>query len=58
MLPCCQPPNLHLAILTEVHAAVSNWRQLALSPEVGLRLAELDDFAPAFDHEQMEVAAT
>jgi serine/threonine-protein kinase HipA len=47
-----------LAILAEVHAAVSNWRQLALSPEVGLRLAELDDFAPAFDHEQMQVAAT
>ena len=50
--------NQALAILAEVHAAVSNWRQLALSPEVGLRLAELDDFAPAFDHEQMQVAAT
>lgn len=47
-----------LAILAEVHAAVSNWRQLALSPEVGLRSAELDDFAPAFEHEQMEAAAT
>ena len=51
-------PGQALAILAEVHAAVSNWRQLALSPEVGLRLAELDDFAPAFDHEQMQVAAT
>jgi serine/threonine-protein kinase HipA len=50
--------NQALAILAEVHAAVSNWRQLALSPEVGLRLADLDDFAPAFDHEQMQVAAT
>jgi serine/threonine-protein kinase HipA len=47
-----------LAILAEVHAAVSNWRQLALSPEVGLRSAELDDFAPAFEHEQMEATAT
>lgn len=47
-----------LAILAEVHAAVSNWQQLALSPEVGLRSAELDDFAPAFEHEQMEAAAT
>jgi serine/threonine-protein kinase HipA len=46
-----------LAILAEVHAAVSNWRQLALGPEVGLRAAELDDFAPAFEHEQMEAAA-
>jgi serine/threonine-protein kinase HipA len=47
-----------LAVLAKVHAAVSNWRQAALSPEVGLRLAELDDFAPAFEHEQMAAAAT
>ena len=46
-----------LAILAEVHAAVSDWRRLALNPEVGLRPSELDDFAPAFEHEQM-VAAT
>ncbi|MBY4674882.1 HipA domain-containing protein [Burkholderia multivorans] len=45
-----------IATLAGVHTAVSNWRQLALSPEVGLRPAELDDFAPAFEHEQMEVA--
>jgi len=46
-----------LAILAEVHAAVTNWRQLALGPGVGLRPAALDDFAPAFEHEQMEAAA-
>lgn len=46
-----------MAILAEVHAAVSSWRELALSPEVGLRSTELDDFAPAFEHEQMEAAA-
>jgi len=46
-----------LAVLGEVHAAVSNWRQVALSPSVGLRAAELDDFAPAFEHEQMVAAA-
>ena len=46
-----------LAVLGEVHAAVSNWRQVALGPEVGLRAAELDDFAPAFEHEQMDAAA-
>ena len=46
-----------LAVLGEVHAAVSSWRQVALSPEVGLRAAELDDFAPAFEHEQMNAAA-
>ena len=46
-----------LAVLGEVHAAVSNWRQVALGSDVGLRAADLDDFAPAFEHEQMEVAA-
>ncbi|MCF7978538.1 MAG: hypothetical protein K9L82_11060 [Chromatiaceae bacterium] len=43
--------------LSEVYVAVSNWRQIALSPEVGLRPAELDDFAPAFEHDQTESAA-
>ena len=47
-----------LAILGEVHAAVLSWRELALSSEVGLRLVELNDFSPAFEHEQMEAAAT
>lgn len=47
-----------LAILAEVHIAIANWRKLALSPEVGLRPAELEDFAPAFEHEQMEAAAS
>lgn len=46
-----------LASLAEVHAAVASWRRIALSIEVGLRAAELDDFAPAFEHEQMAVAA-
>lgn len=49
--------NQARTILAEVHAAVSNWRRVALGPAVGLRAAELDDFAPAFEHEQMEVAA-
>ena len=46
-----------LAVLAEVHSAVSNWRQVALGPEVGLRPADLDDFAPAFEHQQMDAAA-
>ena len=45
-----------LAILAQVHAAVSAWRQLAMSLEVGLRPAELDDFASAFEHDQMQAA--
>ncbi len=43
--------------LAEVHAAVMDWRQLALGPEVGLSPAELGDFAPAFEHGQTEAAA-
>ena len=46
-----------LATLGEVHAAASNWRQVALGAEVGLQAAELSDFAPAFEHEQMSAAA-
>ena len=46
-----------LAVLGEVHGAVANWRQTAVSTDVGLRPAELDDFAPAFEHEQMAATA-
>lgn len=46
-----------LAVLAEVHVAVSGWRWLAQSPEVGLQRSELDGFAPAFEHEQMATAA-
>lgn len=46
-----------LAVLREVHAAVSNWRHIALGPDIGLRAADLHDFAPAFEHEQMDAAA-
>jgi len=50
-------PQQALAVLAEVVAAVRRWRQLALGAEVGLAAAELDDFAPAFEHEQMDAAA-
>lgn len=46
-----------LAILAEVHAAVSAWWQLASGADVGLQANERDDFAPAFEHEQMTLAA-
>ncbi|MFT3804268.1 MAG: HipA domain-containing protein [Burkholderiaceae bacterium] len=45
-----------LGALADVHAAISNWRRLATSAEVGLRPAELEDFAPAFEHEQTKAA--
>lgn len=43
-------------VLAEVVAAVSNWRALALSPEVGLSARDLDDFSPAFEHAELEAA--
>jgi serine/threonine-protein kinase HipA len=46
-----------LSVLGEVHGAVSTWRKVALNPEVGLLPTELDDFALAFEHEQMDTAA-
>lgn len=45
-----------LAILAEVVRAVSNWTQIAQSAAVGLKIKELDDFAPAFEHEQFHAA--
>ncbi|MNK19299.1 putative DNA-binding transcriptional regulator [compost metagenome] len=46
-----------MRILAKVHAAVLNWRQVALGAGVGLRAHELDDFAAAFDHGQIEATA-
>ncbi len=46
-----------IRIVAQVHQAVSNWRAVALGPGVGLSLHELTDFAPAFEHEQMRIAA-
>jgi len=46
-----------LGVLAEVHAAVVNWRRTALGMDVGLRANELDDFAAAFEHEQMDATA-
>jgi serine/threonine-protein kinase HipA len=43
-----------IAILTEVHAAIRGWRQMAVIDEVGLTARDLQDFAPAFEHEEME----
>lgn len=45
-----------LAVLAEVVAAVAAWRDVALDAGVGLSPAELDDFAPAFEHAQMTAA--
>jgi serine/threonine-protein kinase HipA len=50
-----QPPEA-LKVLAEVHAAVGEWRAVALSPDVGLLPTELDEFAPAFEHADMIAA--
>jgi serine/threonine-protein kinase HipA len=42
-----------IAILKEVHGAVAQWRSLAMSPRVGLTAAEIEEFAPAFEHSEM-----
>ncbi|MDR1634407.1 MAG: HipA domain-containing protein [Bifidobacteriaceae bacterium] len=37
-------------------AAIGRWREVALAPPVGLAAAELDSFAPAFEHERLTEA--
>lgn len=45
-----------LAILAEVFAAISGWRALATSVEVGMTKAETEDFASAFEHPEIDTA--
>ncbi|MEI8140740.1 MAG: HipA domain-containing protein [bacterium] len=42
-----------LTVLAEVYGVVTQWRSLALSAEVGLTAAEVEEFAPAFEHSEM-----
>jgi len=37
-------------VIDEVDAAVRRWKEVALSPEVGLRMPEVNDFRPAFEN--------
>ena len=43
-------------VLAEVVSAVSRWRHMAVMPEVGMAPHELDAFAPAFEHSELERA--
>lgn len=45
-----------LAVLADIYGAVSNWRSIALGRHVGLSQTELNDFAPAFEHTELEAA--
>jgi serine/threonine-protein kinase HipA len=49
-------PIRALKVLAEVYAAVRQWRTVALTPEVGLVSTELEEFAPAFEHADMDAA--
>lgn len=49
------PKQAHAA-LADVYSAVIRWRELAVSGDVGLTPAELEAFAPAFEHEALEEA--
>jgi len=49
-------PAEALQVLAQVYASVLEWRDTALSPDVGLLARELDDFALAFEHDQMDEA--
>jgi len=42
-----------LAVLGEVYGVVTQWRSLAMSAAVGLTAAEVEEFAPAFEHSEM-----
>lgn len=49
-------PEQARRVLGEVARAVRKWRDLAASQDVGLSAQELDDFAPAFEHSDLEDA--
>jgi len=50
-----KPPEA-TAVLAEVVEAAQQWRDVALTAEVGLPQAELEDFAPAFEHAGLDEA--
>ncbi len=49
-------PEQSRAILAQVVKAISGWRDMAMSKPIGMLTRDLADFAPAFEHVQMERA--
>lgn len=49
-------PKQALRTLREVVQAIVQWREVAVSPEVGLSMKELAEFEPAFDHAELQNA--
>ncbi|MFB9266997.1 type II toxin-antitoxin system HipA family toxin [Bradyrhizobium erythrophlei] len=44
-------------IVVEVESAVSQWREVARQPEIGMTARECDAFEDAFEHEQRKIAS-
>lgn len=44
-------------VLEDISRAVDGWRHLAASPDIGMTAAEIEQFSPAFDHDERRVAA-
>lgn len=45
-------------VLGKVHKAIKDWKSVAKRVEVGMTERDIEDFAPAFDNEQMRIAKT
>lgn len=50
-------PERALRILAQVYGAILRWHDVALTKAVGMVARDLRDFAPAFEHAQMKLAA-
>lgn len=49
-------PEQARQVLAEVVSAVLRWRDIALTPTVGMQPSEIESFAPAFEHPETERA--
>ena len=47
-----------ITILDKVYRAVKNWRNVGINPAVGMNPHNVSDFAPAFEHQQLKIAAS
>jgi serine/threonine-protein kinase HipA len=45
-------------VLGKVHKAIKDWKSVAKRVEVGMSARDIEDFAPAFENEQMRIAKT
>lgn len=43
-------------VLGKVHKAIKDWKSVAKLTDVGMSERDIEDFAPAFENEQMRIA--